>query len=112
RVIGFDPCRNFLNWPSANGAGFVIEVESVGSRDTFVSYNLPAGLFDFQSQDITSSFLFTLEAQERYKVAFAMQEVQPDKKTSVICNGMVWTAPFTAAVKGREIILSCVSRRQ
>lgn len=64
RIIGYNPCRHFIDGGKASGTGFVIENDKGTIKDTAVTYNIPENLFVFQYSYIDgsySSFLFRPE---------------------------------------------------
>ena len=114
RIIGYDPCRHFLTFNKVAGAGFVIEIDKGNSKDTVVTYSVPEGVFDFQSNYIDasySSYLFKPNVQDLFRIKFSYREVTNNEKTFVVCNGMINTAHFFASVKGREIFILCISKQ-
>lgn len=113
RIIGYDPCRRYDKVPLKD-AGFVIEIDNGATKDTTVKYGMPDNLFVFQTSYIDgsySSYLFRPEVQDKFKIKFKYRYAADNEKTTVICDGMVNTAPFYAAVKGTEVFLSCISIR-
>ena len=114
RIIGYDPCRHFLTFNKVAGAGFVIEIDKGNSKDTVVTYGIPEGVFDFQSNYIDgsySSYLFKTNVQDLFRIKFSYREVTDNEKTFVVCNGTINTAHFLASVKGKEIFISCISKQ-
>ena len=113
RIIGYDPCRRYDKVPLKD-AGFVIEIDNGTTKDTTVKYGMPENLFVFQPSYIDgsySSYLFRPEVQDKFKIKFKYKYAADNEKTTVICDGMVNTAHFDAAVKGTEVFLSCISVR-
>ena len=113
RIIGYHPCADFVQANKIYGAGFVIEVDKVTSKDTLVSFQIPDGLFNFKPEDIDgsySSYLFKPEIQNLLKINFKYKVVGDNERTNIICNGMVNTAWYDAAIRNREIFVSCISK--
>ena len=112
RIIGYDPCLNYLTFNKVQGAGFVIEVNNGSSKDTVVTYDIPEGLFNFLPQykdGSYSSYLFRPEVQDLFKIKFNYRLAKDNEKTFVVCGGTINWADFLAAVKEREIITSCIA---
>lgn len=114
RIIGYDPCLNFSTFGKVQGAGFVIEIDNGASKDTTVTYGIPERQFVFQQSYIDpgySSYLFRPEVQNLFKLKFNYRLAGSNELSFVPCNGMINTAYFQAAVKGREIFVSCISNQ-
>jgi hypothetical protein len=111
RIIGYDPCLHFRTFNKVKDAGFVIEIDKSGTKDTVVTYDIPEGLFTFQSSYIDgsySTYLFRPEVQDLFKIRFNFRP-SPDR-TFVICFNQ-YISDFTRAVKEREIDILCISKQ-
>ena len=114
RIIGYDPCAHFKQANRVYGAGFVIELDKTTSKDTVVTYQIPEGLFVFKPEYIDgsySSYLFRPEVKDLFKINFKYKVAADNEKTTIVCPGNINTADFSAAVRGREIFVSCVSKQ-
>ncbi|MBK8712088.1 MAG: hypothetical protein IPL97_09485 [Niastella sp.] len=114
RIIGYHPCADFVQANKIYGAGFVIELDKATSKDTLVSFQIPEGLFSFKPEYIDgsySSYLFKPEIQNLFKINFKYKIAGDNEKTNIICNGMVNTAWYDAAIRNREIFVSCISKQ-
>lgn len=114
RIIGYDPCRMFTSIGRVEGAGFVLEVENGTAKDTVVTYKIPEGKFVFEAAYVDpaySSYLFRPEVQDKFKIKMNYRLAGANEQTFVPCNGMINTADFYAAVKGREAFVSCLSNQ-
>ncbi len=113
RIIGFDPCHYYTPSNNLKGAGFVIEIDNGMMKDTVVNYSIPQDIFQFPNVDdfaaTNGQFLYTPDIQDKLKIKFNYRFALYNEKTAVLCNGMVWTGPFYAAVKGKEIFITCIS---
>jgi len=113
RIIGYHPCASYVQANRVFGAGFVLELDKTTSKDTVVTYQIPEGLFIFRPDYIDgsySSYLFRPEVQDLFKINFKYKVAGENEKTFIVCNGIVNTADFGAAVKGREIFIACISK--
>lgn len=114
RIIGYNPCGTYVQANRVNGAGFVIELDKGISKDTVVTYQIPEDLFVFKPEYIDktySSFLFRPEVQDLFKINFKYKVATESEKTVIICSGMINTAWYDAAVRNREIFVSCISKQ-
>ena len=115
RIIGFDPCRYYTPSNKTEGAGFVIEIDNGTTKDTVVNYSIPQDLFQFPDivgfAATNGQFLYAPDIQNKLKIKFNYRFALDNEKTAVLCNGMVWTGPFDAAVKGKEIFITCISQQ-
>ncbi len=114
RIIGYDPCAHFVQANRVYGAGFVLELDKTTSKDTVVTYQIPEGLFTFKPEYIDgsySSYLFRPAVQDLFKINFMYKVTADNEKTFIVCSGLVNTADFGAAVRGREIFASCISKQ-
>jgi hypothetical protein len=114
RIIGYDPCWYFVNTGKVTGSGFVIEIDHGSSKDTTVTYGLPEGKFVFKQSYIDgsySSYLFRPEVQDLFKIKFNYRLAKENEKTAIPCLGIINIADFLAAVKGKEIFISCISNQ-
>lgn len=114
RIIGFDPCAYYENPDDVSGAGFVLEIDNGFSKDTFATYQVPNGLFDFPEIDywesVNGAFLFPQELQDDYKIRFSYKTPTENEKVAYACLAIVNTGPFFAATKGRQLLLKCISK--
>lgn len=114
RIIGYNPCGTYVQANRVYGAGFVIELDKATSKDTVVTYQIPEDLFVFKPEYIDktySSFLFRPEVQNLFKINFNYKIATDEEKTVIICSGMINTAWYDAAVRHREIFVSCISKQ-
>ena len=113
RIIGYHPCGSYVQANRVFGAGFVLELDKTTSKDTVVTYQIPEGLFIFKPEYIDgsySSYLFRPEVQDLFKINFKYKVAGDNEKTFIVCNGMINTAWYDAAVRNREIFVSCISK--
>ncbi len=115
RIIGYDPCRYYTPINKIKDAGFVIEIDNGVTKDTVVSYNISDDLFQFPYIDgntaTNGQFLYTPDTQDKFKIKFNYRFALENEKTAVICLANIWTGPFYAAVKGKEIFITCISQQ-
>lgn len=114
RIIGYNPCRQYIEWGKVEGAGFVVEIDNGTTKDTTVTFGIPENLFQFHPEYIDgsySSFVFRPEIQEKLKVNVSFRYAGNNEKTLIFCNGMINTADYDSAVKGKEILVTCISAR-
>lgn len=114
RIIGHHPCRNFISHNKVAGAGFVIEINKGTTMDTVVTYDIPENLLEFQSSYIDGSysyFLFRPEVQNLFNIKFNYKIADEGEREPVLCNGLIFTAPYNAAVQGREILMSNIEKK-
>lgn len=114
RIIGYHPCATYIQANRIKGAGFVVELDKITSKDTVVTYQIPEGLFVFKPEYIDgsySSYLFRPGIQNLFKVNFNYKVPANGEKTIIVCNGMINTAHFDVAVREREIFVSCITKQ-
>jgi hypothetical protein len=115
RIIGYDPCRYYTPSNKIKNAGFVIEIDNGTSKDTVVNYSIPQDLFDFPDIDgftaTNGQFLYPADIQEKFKIKFNYRVTPDNEMTAILCNSMVFTGPFYAAVKDKEIVIFCISKQ-
>ena len=116
RIIGYDPCRHYSAATSkVQGLGFVIEIDNGALKDTVVTYEIPDGLFQFPAINmyatISGQFLYAPGIHENFLIKFNYKVAMDFEKTPVICTHNILTIPFERAVKGKEILISCVSKQ-
>ncbi|MGN6533538.1 MAG: hypothetical protein ACTHK0_17485 [Ginsengibacter sp.] len=114
RIIGYHPCANYFQANHIYGAGFVVEIDKTTTKDTMVTFQIPEGSFTFKPEYIDGSyslFLFRPEVQDMFKIKFTYKVAVDNEKTNIVCNGMINTAPYDAAVRNREIFVSCISKQ-
>jgi hypothetical protein len=113
RIIGYDPCRYYNPITHREDAGFVIEIDNGISKDTAINYSIPGGLFEFPYiSDYTATigqFLYAPDIQNKFKIKFNYRLALENEKTAVPCKANINTALFNAAVKGKEIFMTCIS---
>jgi hypothetical protein len=113
RIIGYNPCRYYNPLNNRKDPGFVIEVDNGANKDTVVSYNIPTDIFQFPNVDdfaaTTGQFLYAPNIQDKFQIKFNYRFTPEVEKTAVLCLANIWTAPFDAAVKGKEIFITCIS---
>ena len=113
RIIGYDPCRYYTPSSKLEGAGFVIEIDNGITKDTVVNYRIPQDLFQFPYIDgfgaINGQFLYTPDIQDKFKIKFNYRFAFDNEKTVFPCIDIINGAPFYAAVKGKEIFITCIS---
>ena len=113
RIIGYDPCRYYTPINIRKDAGFVIEIDNGISKDTVVNYGISGEIFQFPYIDmfaaINGQFLYAPDVQDKFKIKFNYRFALDNEKTVVFCLANIWTAPFNAAVKGKEIFITCIS---
>jgi hypothetical protein len=113
RIIGYDPCRHYTPSFKRKDAGFVIEIDNGISKDTVVNYSIPVNLFQFPDIDpratINGQFLYAPDIQDKFKIKFNYRFALDNEKTAVLCIHNIMTYPFDAAVKGKEIFMTCIS---
>lgn len=113
RIIGYDPCRYYTPINKRKDAGFVIEIDNGITKDTVVNYSIPEGFFQFPYINdyaaMNGQFLYALDIQDKFKIKFNYRFALDNEKTAVPCLANIWTAPFNAAVKGKEIFITCIS---
>lgn len=113
RIIGYDPCQYYTPVNKRKDAGFVIEINNGTTKDTVVNYSILQYLFEFPyingDAATNGQFLYAADIQDKFKIKFNYRFALDNEKTAVLCNGMVWTGPFYAAVKGKEIFITCMS---
>jgi hypothetical protein len=116
RIIGYHPCRH-NSWATSHvqGLGFVVEIDNGISKDTAVTYGIPNDLLEFPAINdyaaMNGSFLYHRSVQDQLLVRFNYRFASDNEKTGVLCLANIWTAPFDAVVKGKEIFISCVSKQ-
>lgn len=115
RIIGYDPCGHYKAPNKVFGAGFVLEIDRGISKDSVVTYQIPEGLFEFPVIDYwataNGAFLFPIELQNRYKISFTYKVATGNDKEGYVCSGNVNLGPYNQAVKERQILVSCISKR-
>lgn len=115
RIIGYNPCRYYTPINKRKDAGFVIEIDNGITKDTVVNYNISDGLFQFPYIDDNAAtngqFLYTSDIQNKFKIKFNYRFALENEKTAVLCLANIWTGPFYAAVKGKEIFITCISQQ-
>lgn len=113
RIIGYNPCWYYSPVNNRADAGFVVEIDNSINKDTVVSYNIANDIFQFPSVDDFSAsngqFLYAAVAQDKFQIKFNFRFAPQTEKTAIVCRGNVYTAPFDAAVKGKEVIINCIS---
>lgn len=113
RIIGYDPCSYYTPSNNIKDAGFVIEIDNTTNKDTVVSYDIPNDIFQFPDVDgftaTNGQFLYPLDVQHKFKIKFNYRFAEENEKTAIICSWDINTAPFNAAVKGKEIFITCIS---
>jgi hypothetical protein len=113
RIIGYNPCRYYTPANQRKDAGFVIEIDNGTTKDTAVAYNIPTDIFEFPSIDgfaaTNGQFLYSVNIQEKQKIKFNYRFASETEKTAVLCLGSINTAPYDAAVKRKEIFMTCTS---
>ena len=111
-VIGFDPCTG--NYTGNAKKGFVIKMDSVSEYgdtllvDTATTYNLP-DIFTFSPDlfiNYKSSYLFPKSYQDTFKFRFTFNYTPNNQKVAILCLGDIFTAPFSSATKGKQIIIN------
>jgi hypothetical protein len=114
RIIGYHPCANYIQANRTYGAGFVVEIDKITSKDTIVTFQMPEEVFTFKPEYIDgsySSYLFRPQVQDLFKINFTYKIAGDNEKTNIVCNGMINTAPYDAAIRNREIFVSCISKQ-
>ena len=114
RIIGYHPCANYVQANRLFGAGFVVEIDKTTKKDTVETFQIPEGFFIFKPEYIDasySSYLFKPEVQDIFKITFAYKIAEINQKTNIVCNGMVNTADYTASIRNREILISCILKQ-
>lgn len=113
RIIGYNPCWYYTSSNNRKDAGFVIEIDNITNKDTVVSYDIPNDIFQFPDVDdiaaTNGQFLYATNFQQKFQIKFNYRFALENEKTAIVCRGSVYTAPFDAAVKGREIFITCLS---
>lgn len=113
RIIGYNPCRYYTPLNNRKDAGFVIEIDNGSNKDTVVSYNIPNDIFQFPNVDdfaaTNGQFLYTPDVQDIFQIKFNYRFTPENEKTAVLCLANIWTAPFNAAVKSKEVYITCIS---
>lgn len=111
RIIGYDPCWYYT--PARKHTGFVIEIDNGITKDTVVNYSIPENLFQFPYIDkfaaMNGEFLYPPDIQNKLKIKFNYRFALDSEKTAVPCLANIWTFPFNAAVKNKEIFITCIS---
>ncbi len=110
KIIGFHPCADYVQANRTYGAGFVLEIDHITTKDTVVTFQIPEGIFTFKPEYLYSSYLFRPDVQDSFKINFTYKLAADNEKTVLLCNGMTNTAAFNAAVRDREIFISCVTK--
>lgn len=113
RIIGYNPCWYYSPVNNRKDAGFVVEIENGANKDTVVSYDIPNDIFQFPDVDdfaaANGQFLYAPAAQDKFQIKFNYRFALENEKTAIVCRGSIYTSPFDAAVKGKEIFLTCIS---
>lgn len=113
RIIGYHPCANYVQANRLFGAGFVVEIDKTTTKDTVAAFQIPEEFFVFKPEYIDgsySSYLFRPEVQDLFKITFAYKIAGINEKTNIVCNGLVNTADYSASIRNREILISCISK--
>lgn len=115
RIIGYNPCRYYTPSNKIKDAGFVIEIDNGITKDTVVNYSIPDDLFQFPYIDDNAAtngqFLYILDTQDKFKIKFNYRFALENEKTAVVCRGNIYTAPFDAAIRRKEVFITCISRQ-
>ncbi len=115
RIIGFDPCSYYKDPAHVYGYGFVLEIDNGTTKDTVANYQIPDGLFVFPPIEnwnaYNGEFLFAADLQDRYKISFSYKTASGSELISVVCPGIINLGPYSQAVKNRQVLLSCISKR-
>lgn len=115
RIIGFDPCSYYKDPAHVYGYGFVIEIDNGATKDTVANYQIPDGLFVFPPIETwvayNGDFLFASDLQDRYKISFSYKIATGSELISFVCPGIVNQGPYYQAVKNRQVLISCISKR-
>jgi len=115
RIIGYNPCRYYTPINDMLNPGFVIEIDNTTSKDTVIIYAIPTDLFQFpnidESSAINGQFLYEPVLQDKFKIKFTYRFVPDNEKTAVVCRGNIYTAPFDAVIRGKEVSITCISKQ-
>lgn len=115
RIIGYNPCWYYTPLNNRKDAGFVIEIDNGTTKDTVVSYNIPNDIFQFPFVDdfaaTNGQFLYAPDIQDKLQIKFNYRFALENEKTAIVCRGSIYTAPFDAAVKRKEIFTTCLSKQ-
>lgn len=115
RIIGYDPCRYYTPSNKLKGAGFVIEIDNGITKDTVVNYGISGNLFQFPYIDgyaaMNGQFLYAPDIQDKFKIKFNYRFALDNEKTFIPCLANIWIGPYYAAVKGKEIFITCISQQ-
>ena len=90
------------------------EIDKTTKKDTVETFQIPEGFFIFKPEYIDasySSYLYKPEVQDIFKITFAYKIAEINQKTNIVCNGMVNTADYTASIRNREILISCILKQ-
>jgi hypothetical protein len=111
-VIGFDPCTG--SYTGNAKKGFVIKIDSVSEFgdtlliDTVTTYNLP-DIFTFNPNlfiNYKFSYLFPKSYQDTFKFRFTFNYTPYNQKVAIFCFADIFTAPFSIATKGKQIVIN------
>lgn len=115
RIIGFDPCSYYKDPSHVYGYGFAIEIDKGTTKDTVATYQIPDGLFVFPPIEswvaYNGEFLFATDLQDRYKISFTYKIASGSELISIVCPGIINLGPYYQAVKNRQVLISCVTKR-